>query len=52
MGLSSAIVGTTLGVAAVLAFGGVFICAWREGASKRKARREVAQKEALLGNMG
>ncbi|KAG6368928.1 hypothetical protein INS49_003146 [Diaporthe citri] len=52
IGLSSAIVGTTLGIAAVAAFGGVFICAWREGAAKRKAKREAAQKEALLANMG
>ncbi|KAL2275532.1 hypothetical protein FJTKL_02029 [Diaporthe vaccinii] len=52
IGLSSAIVGTTLGIAAVAAFGGVFICAWREGAAKRKSKREAAQKESLLANMG
>lgn len=52
IGLSSAIVGSVMGIAAALAFGGVFICAWREGAAKRKAKREAAQKEALLSNIG
>ncbi|KAL1877966.1 hypothetical protein Daus18300_002320 [Diaporthe australafricana] len=51
VGLSSAIVGVTLGIAASAAFLGVFVCCWREGASKRKAKRAADQKEALLGNM-
>ncbi|KAK2598750.1 hypothetical protein N8I77_012138 [Diaporthe amygdali] len=51
VGLSSAIVGVTMGIATTVAFLGVFICCWREGASKRKAKRQADQKEALLGNV-
>ncbi|KAG8159958.1 hypothetical protein KVR01_010595 [Diaporthe batatas] len=52
IGLSSAIVGSVMGIAAFLGIGGVLVSAWMESAARKKAKREQVQRQALMSNIG